>query len=114
MFCPKCGVQQAEGAYYCKNCGKLLPQSGTAPAGSQQTGASALTWVEYAGFWRRFAASILDGILVNIVAFIIGLISGAGGTYLIEGELSFASLFVWVAGVLHYTICESSPMQAAW
>lgn len=110
MFCPKCGTQQAEGDYYCRNCGQMLPVSPPAPE------VSASTWVEYAGFWRRFVAYIIDGFLINAISFIIGLIMGAI-IVASDGEIDDVTmlvsyLFAFLVSLLYYGICESSPAQA--
>ncbi len=110
MFCPKCGVQQAEGARYCKNCGQMLPQQ------APYVDVTAAAWVEYAGFWRRFAAYIIDGLLLNALAFIIGLIMG-GILIATDGKMDdyftvVSYLIGFMLSLLYWGICESSPMQA--
>jgi uncharacterized RDD family membrane protein YckC len=50
-----------------------------------------------AGFWRRFAAAFLDGILVGVVAFILRvLLGGGGGSGL--GTLLSAAYFTYFEG----------------
>jgi uncharacterized RDD family membrane protein YckC len=44
-------------------------------------GTVALTTAARAGFWRRFAASLIDGILLGIVSTILQAIIGSGGGY---------------------------------
>ncbi len=46
--CPSCGNITAEGATYCPSCGHMFSAER----------------VEYAGFWIRFAAYLIDGILL--------------------------------------------------
>ncbi|MPZ72108.1 MAG: hypothetical protein GEU74_02565 [Nitriliruptorales bacterium] len=50
--------------------GQVQPGYGMAP-GAAPTG-------ELAGFWIRFAGAFIDSVLLNIVAFILGLLVGAG------------------------------------
>lgn len=54
MICPKCGAPNPEGASFCQQCGGPLP----AAAPPQRAFA-------YAGFWRRFAASLIDGLILG-------------------------------------------------
>src|SRR5215471_7240324 len=59
MFCPNCGKQNEDTARYCQICGAAL-QTQTAPAFVSATA------TEYAGFWRRFAAIIIDWIILSL------------------------------------------------
>jgi uncharacterized RDD family membrane protein YckC len=53
---------------------------------------------QYAGFWKRFAAIIIDGIILGIINGILGRIS-----------TSYVSILTsW----LYYALCESSSAQA--
>jgi len=66
--------------------------------------------VRYAGFWRRFVAAIVDGILVSILETIVAVVltailgSGTGAS------LAYAINLVLVFGYFAYM--ESSPRQA--
>jgi uncharacterized RDD family membrane protein YckC len=67
--------------------------------------------MEYAGFWRRVGAALIDNILVNVVAFVIGLIWGvifgdSGGALAVLYVLIIAGYFVYFA------VMESSTSQA--
>lgn len=73
------------------------------------------TNAEYAGFWRRFAASVIDSILMTIVTYIVYLI------FIIPGALSGGTtggdiLIGWIMGVivnwLYWAGMESSSKQA--
>ncbi len=65
MYCPHCGKQNSEDAEYCSNCGRELK----APAQqAEQTKSINIAPVQYAGFWRRALAVIIDGIIVSIVS----------------------------------------------
>lgn len=59
--------------------------------------------VEYAGFWRRLAAAVIDGLLIGIVSSIIALIIGNRGA-----EIGLAVVIAWVYSALMH----SSPRQA--
>jgi uncharacterized RDD family membrane protein YckC len=71
--------------------------------------------VEYAGFWKRFAALIIDSSLISIVTFtvcfIFGLSIGLSG-----GGIKQVEAIGWIIGGiiswLYWAILESSSMQA--
>ncbi|MBP2070853.1 RDD family protein [Thermoanaerobacterium butyriciformans] len=54
--------------------------------------------MEYAGFWRRFVAYIIDGLILGIIEAIF-----------ISAKMPYAVLFV---GWLYYALMESSSTQA--
>ena len=77
--------------------------------------------MDYAGFWIRVGAYIIDGILLWIVQMLIGLvmgmgIAGAAGLGADETALTGASLTLTlissVIGVAYFVILESSTWQA--
>jgi uncharacterized RDD family membrane protein YckC len=65
--------------------------------------------MEYAGFWRRFAAYIIDNILISVVfwlvALVLGAIAGDGGV-IVAYILGTIGVFVYFAAM------ESSTSQA--
>ncbi len=66
MFCPHCSKQNSDNAQYCQECGRELPAA--APAASTVgAGSINISPVQYAGFWRRVLASLIDGILLSLV-----------------------------------------------
>ncbi len=97
MLCPECGTTYGSHAVYCLRCGANL-QSGPPRPGR----------VEYAGFWRRLAAHILDALILNAVNFVLTGVFGGSLTHPGTGEL-FGGLLV---GWLYYALMESSPRQA--
>jgi uncharacterized RDD family membrane protein YckC len=146
MFCPRCGTANDDGQKTCINCGMSLdfdsapgqgpvPGYGShqAPGGQQgyaprpsygpgsETGGPQPGYTgygqPYAGFWKRFVAVIIDGIVLNIATTILGFILGIG--YYVSGlgsagsgrsaALYVVSLVIWW---LYYTLMESSSQQA--
>jgi uncharacterized RDD family membrane protein YckC len=134
MYCHRCGAQNDDQAAFCDKCGAALtnmrpmmsataapsptsPESGPAPPLYPAE-------VEYAGFWKRLAAALIDGILLFVAylagAFVMGFIYGA--ITLDEGdEISdaAANAIAWVTwagtlvlGWLYYALMESSSTQA--
>ena len=119
MFCPSCGKRLAEGQVFCTDCGARVP---TASAPRPLGGATAPPLavppiVEYAGFWRRFAAFIIDNILLSIVtyplSFIVGFGLGSTGDEVaaIIGVSVFVIILV-IGEVLYFALMESSSKQA--
>ncbi|HEY3061666.1 MAG TPA: RDD family protein [Chloroflexota bacterium] len=71
--------------------------------------------VLYAGFWRRFAAAFLDGIIVYVISFVIGAILGVGLAIANVGDNTLRAISYVVGfliGVLYYPTQESSEAQA--
>ena len=61
MFCPDCGQDNPGEARFCRSCGAALEVSSLAePVGTK----AAVALVDYAGFWIRFAAWIIDTVIV--------------------------------------------------
>jgi uncharacterized RDD family membrane protein YckC len=73
--------------------------------------------VEYAGFWRRFAASFIDGILLGIVGGVLGFVAGIamvsnGVDPTQPGPQLLLNLVSLVIGICYYAGMESSSSQA--
>jgi len=68
MLCPKCGGINDNLAAFCQYCGTNLKFDQA--ASSSQTTPSVnqpVSQVEYAGFWRRFAAAIIDALILAVL-----------------------------------------------
>jgi uncharacterized RDD family membrane protein YckC len=64
--------------------------------------------MEYAGFWRRVAAALIDGILVAVVSWIVtGIFSAVS-----DGAEVTAQILVLIAAYGYYAGMESSSYQA--
>src|SRR5262249_22015188 len=90
MFCPRCGQSNEAMARFCQSCGNdLTVAKPAAPT------------VEYAGFWTRVVAILIDTIVIVIVEALL-----AGGTM---GHLWFAGpILPW----LYEALMLSSEKQA--
>ena len=121
MYCHKCGSPNDDSAFFCDRCGTALQKSGP------ETGAPAPTYfpaVEYAGFWRRLAASVIDGVLLTIAFFaavftievIYAAITGYEADEVPESTTNSLVYMAWAAtlilGWLYYVAMESSTKQA--
>lgn len=140
-ICPSCGGQSFSDAAPARMGGRSTASSAAfAPAGYTSSGGSGgasssarVAWgvaTAYAGFWRRFAANLIDGLILLIVTFVLffvflvlmGAILGSAGVNLGDDQLDqlgnspfsrllFYSLFLIVAW-LYYAFQESSRRQA--
>ena len=119
MYCHKCGAPNDDQAAFCDKCGAALQKAGPATATPAPTYAVA---VQYAGFWRRFAAVLIDGLIITPVSFVIQL---ALGVSFLSGDLAtqrdvpgwlaryiVASALGIILGWLYYALMESSSKQA--
>jgi uncharacterized RDD family membrane protein YckC len=62
VYCHKCGAQNDDQAAFCDKCGVALQKPSPEAATTTPMSAAA---VQYAGFWRRVLASIIDGLIVG-------------------------------------------------
>jgi uncharacterized RDD family membrane protein YckC len=73
--------------------------------------------VEYAGFWLRFAAYIIDAIIAWIILTILFMVFGLGNLFLSEPDEIGASVIgavglIYLAIFLYFPLMESSKWQA--
>jgi uncharacterized RDD family membrane protein YckC len=109
VFCPKCGAANDDQATFCRICGADVPASAVADAGQAAATAPA---VRYAGFWRRFAAYIIDAALVWAAAVGVVVVFSPWGEPWRDIDGLPAVLF-WIVGPwLYWALMESSPTQA--
>jgi uncharacterized RDD family membrane protein YckC len=145
MTCPSCGRENAAGGVFCMRCGAPLQQTvgesvrerpaaspppvyGAQPAESPGFSPASIH-PQYAGFWRRFFASLIDGIILGIlttvvyfpVAMVIGLAGFAGASSsgdfsnlgVIEGPLVALN---WIVSIsiswLYEALLTASAKQA--
>jgi len=133
MFCSKCGASIADGTIFCTSCGQLAagPPSVAAtppaqpawqPAGAAPAARAPAT---YAGFWLRFVAIIIDGIVLGVVLGIpFGIVMTAMGVSFIGvsrpeqmagpflGVFFLFEIAIFVGQWLYYALMESSAWQA--
>jgi uncharacterized RDD family membrane protein YckC len=127
MFCPHCGVQVVEGIRFCPVCGKEIAGSLTAEAPGVGVPA------KYGGFWVRFVAIFIDGVVLAIPTWILfGAAFFSSGILhnLTQGEMNDPQAAVmmmrhivfprmmgaWLGLIivqwLYFALMESSPRQA--
>ena len=148
MYCSNCGAAMADGAAFCSNCGQgfpvavaarapilsasvAAPMEGGAAAIPAHAGYAAVPRVEYAGFWLRFLAFLIDNVVMGI-AFVLILIpliflTGLGGfigtihpdedfndvgIFMLIGLIFLAATVSLVFTWLYHALMESSEWQA--
>jgi uncharacterized RDD family membrane protein YckC len=130
MFCTKCGAEMASEASFCQGCGARVADTGvnaatfttvadsghpaTVTAAARSTGDVA----RYAGFWRRVAASVLDGLIqagLSIAVLIVAMLAldpGPSGDDLNPVAVGVYYVASWVIGWLYFALMHSSARQA--
>jgi len=118
--CASCNVPNASNARFCTNCGASLMQVQPSPYESPTASNSGSMVAEYAfaGFWKRFIAYIVDGILFALTFALI--VTALGGSLLTLNQASpeniFAALgaylFYYPGWWLYFALMESSSAQA--
>jgi len=128
MFCTKCGTVSADQARFCAGCGSSInpASAGQAPAVAAAVPVfSQPKPVLYAGFWRRFVAMFIDGLVFTPLFLIVVLTSGLfgiamqprvdleglAGAFFGVGVILFMCL-LFVGNWLYHTAMESSRHQA--
>ena len=126
-YCESCGTSVMETMRFCPQCGhRIFSQTPVQPqlAKSNQSvstnntqSSPNLAAVNYAGFWERFAAHLIDSCIVGIACFLIGFVSGlfltAGGINVAAPSTqAFYLLLELVALVFYYALMESSDKRA--
>jgi hypothetical protein len=110
MQCKICGQDNPPEARFCANCGATLVASTDMPAATvvpSQAAAAPVIAVEYAGFWIRFRAAIIDAVVVSVLSFILSFLPylrpglvGAALRKILGKLISSITLFVgflWIA-----------------
>jgi uncharacterized RDD family membrane protein YckC len=133
MFCSRCGAALAPGAVFCSRCGTPVEISAAAtsvsvPLPSVVGSSLALSVAQYAGFWRRVWASLIDSIVLSIIVTPLGLLLGLPvfGLHMVDFEnmdpealrnaiarVVFANLLHLIAGWIYFSLMQSSTRQAS-
>ena len=137
MYCHRCGALNDDQAAFCNKCGTALqntlraansvtptrPEAGVPPAAfAPPIGLVAVAVpVQYAGFWKRFLAALIDLLLVAVAWFVTAFICGFLYGVVVGEEpddpaVNALSLVAWgataILGWLYYALMESSAKQA--
>lgn len=131
MYCPYCRMALKEGATRCGACGAPVGEAALAVASSMSdaggglwaapglqplTSSTEQTRVRYAGFWRRFAAFVLDSIIVTcasvILFFVLGLLLPSADFGSLAGREILLDLIGFLLQWFYFAGMESAPTQA--
>src|SRR5579871_5530224 len=130
MYCAKCGSALVDGAAFCGNCGQRIGDPVVSPATAAISTAPVVVAakpVAYAGFWLRFVAVIIDGMLLGLAGAILTLplMRGYGWRAAVMGpDLRGGALFFMMRAMagafflrgildwLYYALMESSAYRA--
>lgn len=131
MYCSKCGALMADGAVFCSACGQAFSTAAVPARLVNSQVVAAAPRVEYGGFWLRFLAYLIDGAVISLGIFVVGIplvfLTGLGtflseihpdedlndaGFWLIIGVI-FLFITVGLAVTwLYHAMMESSEWQA--
>ena len=81
MFCQSCGSNVADGVAFCPKCGRPIAGYSVGQASAAVSpGAAAASQVDtnYAGFWLRVVATIIDGLVLAIPFCLLAVLMFAG------------------------------------
>ena len=72
MFCSRCGQSLEATAAFCSRCGAPVAAApaaaGDSPGAPAAPAGNGVYAAPYGGFWRRFCAYVVDGIVLNILS----------------------------------------------
>lgn len=92
LQCSQCNTSNPPEAAFCSNCGNpLAPSQRPSEAGAVRQEPA----VEYMGFWIRFLAMIVDGVIVSIITIVLSLAFPYVG---ILGGWVYHTLFIGLKG----------------
>jgi uncharacterized RDD family membrane protein YckC len=77
VLCKHCGNNNPPEARFCAHCGSsLVATAVSVPAAAPVTApARPAAVTEYAGFWIRLAAALIDGVIILVVSFFLRIVS---------------------------------------
>lgn len=129
VYCPYCGAEAQPGDIYCHSCGQEIEPSAAAPVKPTVpvTGVPpptakplypAAPAFSYAGFWKRFAAWLLDSIILMVIGVPVTL-AGWFLPWVVYDPLFFlfgrsivTSIITTIIGWIYFWGFESSSYQA--
>ena len=115
--CPNCGAEAQPGDVFCHSCGQQLEPAvkvaGPAPQPAKPVYPAAPAF-EYAGFWRRFAAYILDYIILSCISIPLSVAMWFFPVYswYFFGVNLLSTFISTIIGWMYFWFFESSSYQA--
>jgi uncharacterized RDD family membrane protein YckC len=126
MFCTRCGATNSDLARFCSGCGSPLgPAATTSPTYPAPAAFAAAPAFRYSGFWRRFAAMVIDSFVFTPIAIALLASTGIFSIIMSPGEdmqgmmaamlgvsILAMLLLIFAGSWLYHTVMESSRYQA--
>ncbi len=139
MFCSICGAQASDTDRFCPKCGRPMSSASPAAYAAQPgSGGAPLRRIHYGGFWIRFVAFLVDGLIVSVpisllTFMILAVVGGTTAAHFhevfngdpdqfasrliafIPAFLTFVFMLVLLSTAIHwlyYAMMESSERQA--
>jgi len=124
MYCQKCGAQNDDQAAFCDKCGTTLQKASPTPTAGAAVSPGV---VQYAGFWRRLGASVIDGLIIGAAQTVIQIILMVAGVIDLDAleagpdSAEYARLMavsyvlsgvMFVIQMIYFALMESSSKQA--
>jgi uncharacterized RDD family membrane protein YckC len=104
MYCQKCGAQNDEQAAFCDKCGTVLQKA--SPTTTSSAAASAAT-TQYAGFWRRLAAYLIDSLIVGAIWMIIYYSLVGAGVWSMPEMADEEDIGPYISWLIRYTLISN-------
>ena len=120
MFCSRCGTWASDAATLCPLCGVALQDDGlrhhaAVAAAEASRQATVTSLVRYGGFWRRFAAVILDSIILWFPAATVRVMIGVDpfDNFDFQSTSSWTGMLIeYVIGWIYAALLIASPLRA--
>lgn len=113
MNCPKCRQPNSPGSQFCISCGSpLVVPAPSTPTPLSTPAATISASAIYAGFWKRLAAFLLDGIILSITWIIGGFIVVLAAGKFSDDIGTLLDVIRIILGWLYFSLMESSSNQA--
>lgn len=116
MYCRECGAENGAEAAFCRSCGARMVPGTPGCADRSAAGDDSAPQVEYAGFWLRLGAYLIDSALLLVVY---GLLAIPAVLFVVNWESAEATvaalgwyIAVIIITVAYFTYFESSTAQA--
>lgn len=106
MFCAQCGNESADDAKFCRSCGTSISSeshTSTSTIANNSISNDPVTTAQYADFWRRGAAAIIDLQILGAAGAAVGRLLGTKSD---DAQLFGAVVFILLVA-LHFALLES-------
>lgn len=117
MYCLECGIQNPDGSKSCSRCGYPLEMDTAAV--SKEAVSKETTTSNYAGFWRRFLAALIDNVILMVGMYVMlsvmtiwSYFGSVVGIYVMMVGMIVIGICTFGLSWLYFALSESSSKQA--